>query len=185
MKITYVAALLLISGVSWAQAPAAPSLGYNFVELRFVDLDSNGGDGFRVGGSYRFEGNWFALGNITRLDFNNNIDATTFELGAGYIWPYRANWDFLANARVVRTDVSFPSGSADDTGFGLTGGVRGLVTERFEVRGSVNHINLDDNDTYLEIAGDYYFTNNLAAGLSLELAGDNDAFTVGARWYFR
>ena len=51
--------------------------------------------------------------------------------------------------------------------------------------GFVNHINLDDSDTFLELAGDYYFTEQFSAGISLEFAGDNDAFTIGARWYFR
>ena len=46
-------------------------------------------------------------------------------------------------------------------------------------------INLDNSDTYLELAGDYYFTAQFSAGLSLEFAGDTDAFTIGARWYFR
>ena len=58
------------------------------------------------------------------------------------------------------------------------------MTPKFEVRGSVNYINLDNSDTYLEIAGDYYFTERVAAGASLEFAGDADTFTIGARWFF-
>ena len=38
---------------------------------------------------------------------------------------------------------------------------------------------------YLELAGDYYFTQRFAAGLSVEFAGDTDVITFGARWYFR
>ena len=49
----------------------------------------------------------------------------------------------------------------------------------------MHHINLDNSDTYLEMAGDYFFTQNFAAGLSLEFAGDTDAWSLGARWYFR
>jgi len=67
----------------------------------------------------------------------------------------------------------------------LTGGIRGLITPQFEIRGAVHHINLDNSDTYLEMAGDYFFTQNFAAGLSLEFAGDTDAWSLGARWYFR
>ena len=87
--------------------------------------------------------------------------------------------------RIVRIDVDTPSGSANDTGIGLTGGIRGLITPQFEVRGAVNHINVDSSDTYLELAGDYYFTPNVAAGLSIDFGGDTDAWTIGARWYFR
>ena len=185
MKTLFALGILLIQGTALAQAPQQSSLKYNFAELRFVDLDVSGGDGFRLNGSYRVSGNWLVVGGVTSLDFNNNVDSTTVELGAGYFWPYRDTWDFVANARIVRMDVDTPGGSADDTGIGLEGGVRGLITPSFEVRGSVNHINLDNSDTYLELAGDYYFTPNFVAGLSVEFAGDVDALTLGGRWFFQ
>jgi hypothetical protein len=59
-----------------------------------------------------------------------------------------------------------------------------LIAPRFEVRGSVNHITVGDSDTYLDIAGDYYFTPQFAAGLSIEFAGDTDIITIGGRWFF-
>lgn len=184
MKTILLLSALLLHGAVWAQAPQPP-LSYNLAELRFVDVDRNGGDGFRLNGSYRLQGNWLLVGGLTRLDFNNDVDSTTVEIGGGYVWPYRNGWDFLANLRLVRSDVSFPLGSADDTGIGIAGGVRGMIAPQFEVRGAVNHISLDNSDTYLELAGDYYFTPNFAAGLSVEFAGDTDAWTLGARWYFR
>lgn len=185
MKTLFALGILLIQGTALAQAPAQSSVSYNFAELRFVDLDVGGGDGFELNGSYRVSGNWLVVGGITSLDFNNNVESTTLEVGGGYVWPYRDTWDFVANARVVRVDVDTPGGGGDDTGIGLLGGIRGLITPSFEVRGAVNHINLDNSDTYLELAGDYYFTPNFVAGLSVELAGDVDALTLGARWYFR
>lgn len=185
MRTLLITSLMLAHGFAFAQAPQQAALGYNYAELRFVDVDSNGGDGFRLNGSFQLEGNWLVVGGLSRLDFNNNVDSTTVELGAGYVWPYRSDWDFMANLRLVRTDVDFPTGSADDTGLGLTGGIRGLITPQFEIRGAVHHINLDNSDTYLEMAGDYFFTQNFAAGLSLEFAGDTDAWSLGARWYFR
>ena len=185
MRTLFALGILLIQGTVLAQAPSPSSVSYNFAELRFVDVDAGGGDGFRLNGSHRVTGNWLVVGGITNLDFNNNVDSTTVELGAGYVWPYRDTWDFVANARIVRMDVDTPFGGADDTGIGLAGGVRGLIAPNFEMRGFVNHINLDNSDTYLELAGDYYFTPSFVAGLSIEFAGDVDALTVGARWYFR
>ena len=185
MRTLLISGILLAHGFAWAQAPQQPAVSYTFAELRFVDVDRNGGDGFRLNGSWQLDGHWLIVGGITSLDFNNNVDTTTVELGAGYVWPYRSDWDFLANVRLVRTDVDFPLGSADDTGVGLTGGIRGLITPEFEIRGSVHHISLDNSDTYLELGGDYYFTQNFAAGLSVEFAGDTDAWTLGARWFFQ
>lgn len=189
MRIVLVLILCFANNVTWAQEqgepPAKSGLSYNFVELRYVDTDNNGGDGFELNGSFNVSGYWLAIGGITRIDFDGDVDATTIELGVGYFWPWRQGWDIVGNARIIRSDVDFPTGKADDTGIGLTGGLRGLLVDRFEVRGFAHYVNLDDSDIFLEIAGDYYFTGNIAAGLSIEFAGDADAITLGARWYFR
>lgn len=187
-KMLLIVATLLMYGTAAAQTTARPSqsgLSYNYAELRFVDVDSNGGDGFRFGGSYELNGPWLLLGAITALDFNSNVDSTLLELGGGYVWNYTDDFDLVGTLRLVRAEVDTPGGSANDTGFALSAGTRGLIAPQFEVRGSVNHINMDNSDTYLELAGDYYFTEQFSAGLSLEFAGDTDSLTIGARWFFR
>ena len=55
----------------------------------------------------------------------------------------------------------------------------------FALAGVAALVNLDNSDTYLELAGDYYFTEQFSAGISLEFAGDTDSFTIGARWFFK
>lgn len=184
--------MLFAHSVALAQTAGAqtngtsqPTLRYTYGELRFVDYDDNGGDGFRLNGSWDLGNNWLIVGGLTSADFNNNVDLTTFEIGGGYVWRYRPDWDIVGTARFVNSEVDTPGGSSDDSGIALSGGVRGFLAEKFEIRGSVNHINLDDSDTYLELAGDYYFTPQIAAGLSLEFAGDTDLISIGARWYFR
>ncbi len=159
-------------------------MDYTFAELRFVDVDIAGGDGFSIGGSYRTSGNWFILGTLTDVDFNNDVEAFTIELGGGYIWPYRPDWDLLATVQYINTDVDGPGGSVDDNGLSLAGGVRGRLAPQFEVRGSVNHVTIGDDDTFIELAGDYYFSREFAAGLSFDIGGDVDTFSVGVRWFF-
>ena len=187
-KTILIFAALLVHGTAAAQTTEQPSqstLSYSYAELRFVDVDTNGGDGFRFGGSYEFDGPWLLLGAITALDFNNSVDSTLLEVGGGYVWNYTDDFDLVGTLQLVRAEVDTPGGSVDDTGFALSAGTRGLLAPQFEVRGSVNHINLDNSDTYLELAGDYYFTEQFSAGVSLEFAGDTDSFTLGARWFFR
>ncbi len=186
MKMLFLLAGLLVQGVAIAQTveKKQTDLSYTYAELRFVDVDFRGGDGLRLNGSYALQNNWLIVGGLTALDFDNNVDITTLELGAGYIWKYSDDFDLTSTLRIVRSDIDAAGVSTDDTGFGLSAGIRGLLSPEFEIRGSVNHINLDDSDTYLELAGDYYFTENFAAGVTLEFAGDTDAFTIGARWYF-
>lgn len=180
-------ALLLMQGAAMAQtnANAPATLNYNYAELRFVDVDDNGGDGLRINGSLDLGNNWLLVGGLTSLEFNNNVDVDIIEVGVGYAWKYTPDWDLVGSARFVNADTDAFGGNSDDTGFALSAGTRGFLAPDFEVRGSVNYIDVDNSDTYLEIAGDYYFTQQISAGLSIEFAGDSDLFTIGGRWYFR
>ncbi|MCP4507504.1 MAG: hypothetical protein GY826_14075, partial [Fuerstiella sp.] len=81
MKRIYgLAVLCLLHSAAFAQTSAAPAadLGYTYAELRFVDYNDNGGDGFRVNGSYDLGNNWIILGGLTSADFNSNVDVDIF-----------------------------------------------------------------------------------------------------------
>ncbi len=186
MKILFLLAGLLLQGIATAQMVEEKpvNLSYSYAELRFVDVDFRGGDGIRFNGSYQLDGNWLIVGGLTSLDFDNNVDTTDVELGGGYVWHYSEDFDLVSTLRLVRSEVGAGGIDADETGFALSAGARGLLAPQFEIRGSVNHINLDNSDTYLELAGDYYFTEQVSAGVSFEFAGDTDAFTIGVRWSF-
>ena len=187
-KLLLLIAALSIQATAAAQSsqqPATSDLSYSYAELRFVDVDASGGDGFSFGGSYELDGQWILVGALTTLDFNNNVDSTLFDIGGGYVWNYSNDFDLVSTLRFVRAEVDTPGGDADDSGFALSSGVRVLLTPEFEVRGSVNHINLDNNDTYLQLAGDYFFTDQASVGVSLDFAGDMDNFSLGFRWFFR
>lgn len=184
-KVLVIVAAFFIVTTAAAQQPAQSDLSYSYAELRFVDVDVSGGDGLKVAGSYELNGPWILVGALTSLDFNNNVDSTLLELGGGYVWKYNRDFDFFSTLRLVRASVDTPGGDADDNGFAFSAGTRGYLTPQFEVRGSVNHINLDNSDTFLELGGDYYFTRQFAAGVTLDVGGDVDTFTLGARWFFR
>jgi len=185
--------LLLIAALSIQATAAAQSsqqagtssLSYTYAELRYVDVDTGGGDGFSFGGSYELDGPWILVGALNALDFDNNVDFTLFEIGGGYVWNYSNDFDLVSTLRFVRADVDTPGGDADDSGFAFSMGARALLTPEFEVRGSMNHLNLDNNDTYLQLAGDYFFTDDASVGVSLDFGGDMDNFTLGFRWFFR
>jgi hypothetical protein len=186
MKKLFLLAGLLLQGIASAQsAEQKPvDLSYSYAELRFVDVDFRGGDGIRINGSYELEGNWLIVGGLTALDFDNNVDSTLVEIGGGYVWHYSDDFDLVSTLRLVRSEIEVGGIDTDETGFAFSAGARGLLAPEFEIRGSVNHINLDNSDTYLELAGDYYFTDQFSAGVSLEFAGDTDVFTIGVRWFF-
>jgi hypothetical protein len=186
MKTLVLLAALLASSLATAQTSQQPHTGgvnYDYLELRFVDVDTNGGDGLRFGGSLDLGDNRLIVGSLTSLNFNNNVDATLFEVGGGYVWHYNNDFDFLATVQYVHIEAD--GARNPDDGIRFSGGTRGLITPQFEIRGFLNHTTAGDSDTYLEIAGDYYFNRQFALGLSFEFAGDNDVVTIGGRWFFR
>ena len=170
-----------------AFAPAqATELSYDYAELRFVDTEVGNldGDGLRLAGSYQISGNWLLVGGFSSLDFDNNVDTTTFDIGAGYVYRYRPEFDLVGYARVVHTEVDAGPFEEDDTGIALAGGVRGLFTPEFEGRATVNYINVDDSDTFFEFGADYHFTPQFSVGATLDVGGDADTLTIGVRWFF-
>lgn len=175
---------LPITVLAQEQGSQPRELSYTYGEVRYLDTD-RGGDGLRVGGSFSLDNNWLIVGDLTSLDYNPNVDVTTIEIGAGYVYDVDGEFDVVATLQYVHSEVETPFRDVDDDGLALSAGGRAMVTDEFEIRGFVHHINLDDNDTYLELAGDYYFSEKFSAGLSLEFAGDNDVLSIGARLYFR
>ena len=168
---------LLVQGTATAKS-GTNNLMYSYAELGFVDVGGNGGDAFRVGGSHRFHKNWLVVGGATLLT-GNNSDETVSDVGAGYVLNYKKNFDLVSTFRFVKDS------GAGENGYAFSAGVRRLLAPQFEVRGSINHLSIANGDTYLELGGDYYFSDRLSAGASLQLAGDSDTFMIGARWFFR
>lgn len=186
MKIRTWALVILAVGFGTGVPAAASDLSYNYAELRFVDTEigSQDGDGLRVAGSFEISQNWLVVAGITALDFDNSVDTTALEIGAGYVHRYNPNLDIVGYAKVVRTDVDFPGGDDNDTGIALAGGVRGRITPQFEGRATVNYFNVDETDTFFELGGDFYITSQFSAGATLEFGGDADSLTLGVRWFF-
>lgn len=171
-------------------ATAGNGLRYDYVELRFVDFEIDGGldgDGLAFGGSYRLDQDIFLVGSYTSLEsdarsfFGNNIDFSFLSFGAGYIIPHE-KIDLSAQFAFVTADAD-PGDS--ETGFHLKFEGRTLLKPAIEVRGSFNYRDIDDSDTYLQVGADYFFDANLSAGVTMDLMGDFDQITFGARYYFR
>lgn len=186
MKVLFLIACILIQGIAVAQADESNNLGYNYAELRFVDIDDRSGDGFQLNGSYQVKGNWILVAGVTAVSLDNNVDSTLAEIGGGYVLPFSDRMDLVSTLRFVSGESDTPAGGrVDDEGFGVSTGLRSRLDSRFEFRGLVNHINMEhDQDTHIEFAGDYFITQRIAAGASVKFAGDADSFTIGARWFF-
>ncbi len=170
----------------------ASGLSYSYGELRYVDLESNvfteEADGFQLGGSYRIDQQYFVFGQYADLDTDFGPvdgDLSQLKIGGGYIYPLNDRVDINSTLALVREDIDVDGvGDDDDIGFQITGGARTMLTNEIEVRGAFVFADVLDRNVYLEVAADYYFTDNLVAGITIEFAGDNDVLTFGGRYYF-
>ena len=180
-----VTAALLFAGTASAE------LNYDYLELRFVDAEIDAGsndidgDGIEFGGSYKIADKVHFFGSYRTLDFDG-VDLNTFRIGAGYMTSIAVDTDFVARVAYIDGEVDTGGRELDDSGFGLSAGFRRMFTPEVEGRAFLNHVDLDESgsETSLELAGDYFFTRQFAAGLALEFGDDATSWSVGGRYFF-
>lgn len=180
------ASLLATAGLALSAAAGASDLDYSYAELRFVDseIGNADGDGVSIGGSFDLGNNWLVVGNYTTLDFDGNVDANTLEIGAGYVYALDERWDLVSYAKVVRAELEANGFSADENGFALASGFRGMLTPVIEGRASINYVDIEESDSFVELGADYYFNEFISAGATINLGSEDDRFTLGVRWFF-
>ena len=184
-KMTFIKALAS-AAVLAASTASATDVSYDYFELRFdeAEIGSADGDGFQFGGSYNVTDNCIIVGGYQSLDFDGGVELTILEAGGGYVWAIDPAFDLFATGSILLGEVDTNFGDDDETGFKVVGGIRAKFHEQIEARASVNYADLDDSDTFIQLAGDYYFTPQFAAGVSVDLAGDVDSLTFGIRYFF-
>jgi hypothetical protein len=192
MRLTTPAIVALATlGGSAAILPAAvhaSDFGYTYAEFRYLDInaDNNGGDaeGGTAIGWYRLNERFFALGQLTKLDRDSGVDATTFAAGGGYILSLNDHWDVVGIATLRRAELDTGPRTLSDNGYGVQLGIRGMPIPRIETRAFVNYVDISKGDTSFFLSGDYSFTPTLAGGIAAEFGGDADTFSVGFRYAF-
>ena len=176
----------LVAALGAVSAAHATDLSYDYAELRWVDteIESVDGDGFQLGGSYEVSDQWLIVGEVSAVDFDFNVDITTFSVGAGYVVRYDEKFDLVGYARLIRANADFTGGDEDENGYSIAVGTRANPVENLELRGFLNHVDVFDRDTFIELGADYFFDPRFSAGATLQFAGDADTLTLGVRWFF-
>ncbi|MET0069537.1 MAG: hypothetical protein ABW096_05810 [Candidatus Thiodiazotropha sp.] len=183
------AAVLLLSALT-GYSTSLYAIDYSFVEGRFLldaefdDVDDDG-DGFRFAGSFQASNEIFAFAKYDDVELDDSdVDFSLLRIGAGYIHPLDASWDANVSLAYADAEADGPGGDEDESGFELSGGVRGMVKPQIEVRASLNYLDIEDSDTYFTLGGDYYIMPNISAGFELDMGGDYETMSIGARFYF-
>ena len=173
----------------------AASPSYDFVKAGYVQADiEDAGDfepsGFQIQGFKSLNENVYLTGRYGQLgeDVSGvDIDLDYVSAGVGYRYGLTQNTDFFGEVtyEYVNIDVELDSISGeDDNGYGITAGIRSMLSEQFELRGAIRYIDIEDDETAFEIGADYFFTPQLSFGATYVIADDVDLLGVSARYTF-
>jgi hypothetical protein len=160
---------------------------YTYVDGRYASFDNDGvdGDGFRFRGAYELESNLFVTGSLGLFEADDSdADLTVLSIGGGYYHPYIEGIDLVGIVELIRAEADANGNSNDETGFSLAGGLRASILPQLEGRAFLNYVDVADSDTYISFEGDYWITEQLSAGIGLDIGGDSDEIRFGARWSF-
>jgi hypothetical protein len=191
-------AVLIASILAAVASAQADELDYTYLEAGFGQVDIDGldedGDALFVGGSYGFGTNWLVFGEYSTAEFDAGagaeVDFDQFVIGFGAHFPIANAVDFVGRIGYVdaSADVSAPflgTVSVDDSGYALSGGLRALVAQRFELEGSIDYVDFgDSDDTGISLSGLYRFTDLFSLGARLASSDDSDEYGLFARFTF-
>jgi len=148
-----------------------------------LDIDGDGG-GF--GGSFEVGDSVFIQAGYQQTGFDYGIDFEQISAGIGYHAALSQSTDFFAALSYVTADISVSGGgSAKEDGYGATIGVRGMVTEKLELDGTISYVDLGDgaDGTALGAAAIYNFTEIFSLGLGVGFEEDAVIYGVSVRLY--
>jgi len=176
-------------------APAiADSPSYNFIQAGYqsIELDLGAGsdvdgDGYGLGVSFEIADNIFGFASFVTSDFDFGVELNQLQAGLGYRLGLTDNTDVFASLAYVYVEVEAGFfGSADDSGYGATIGVRSNVSDLIELFGEVAYVDLGGGSDGTAIGGGIWFnlTDNFALGLGAAFDDDVTSYGASARFYF-
>jgi outer membrane protein with beta-barrel domain len=189
-----VLAVVALAGMASAQADG---LSYSYAEGGFgmVDFDAinDEGDGYFIGGSLGLGTNWLGFVEYGLAEFDMSgatADVEEIQVGFGGHFPMSKSADFVGRIAYVDQSVEvsapgFGSASADENGYMLSAGVRGMALERLDLMGAIEYVDVgDSDDTGLMLRGLYQFTDMFSLGARAGFSDDATEYGLFARFTF-
>ena len=183
--------MLIVALLSLSATAAAEGLDYSFVQgsytqVEFDDLDIDG-DGFGIGGSLAIGDRFAVFAGVDTADLDFDVETTGWEVGGLYHAPLSDRVDFVSSLSYVSVEIDVPGfGSADDDGFGVGIGLRGMASPQLELSGGISYVDLNDSgdDTSFSAGMLYHFTDAFAVGLGGSWGDDASAYGISGRISF-
>jgi hypothetical protein len=192
MQLRTLSLLAALAAAVLPPAAGADTMDYSYAEIGFVhtELDSNfsdaEGDGLGLRGSLAINDTFFVFAGYQDLALDFDIDATVLQVGAGARWPLKDKLDVVGRLGIFKSEYEIGRRDEDEDGFVIGARVRGEVVPRFELEGGFDYADLDDlgNNTSLVGEARYFFMDQLAGGVLVEVGDDASSIGVNVRWTF-
>ncbi len=140
-------------------ALAAEGVSYNYLEGNFVfdeqvdatfgrkNVDDDG-DGFAAAASFAFSEMLFVNGSYTDASLDDSdLDVSQISVGVGaHSSEWTGAWDLFGVLSYEDFEFDSNRGSLDENGFGVAGGLRGMLSEALELNGAVQYVDVGDAD---------------------------------------
>src|SRR5690606_37924758 len=113
-------------------------------------------------------------------------DAARKLFGIGTHWDLTQKLSVFGRLAYTDVDLDLGAGNFGDDGATVSGGVRYMIGDGWEVRGGADYVSLDDggSDTFFTIGGNFFITDVVALSLDFEERDDTTTALVGLRFYW-
>ena len=193
-KIVFVSTLLLSLGT--AHAVESPRWDMASISYQSSDVDGEKLTGLSVLISKSLGENFFVVsrygsfsGDMEVSNVSVDLYFTNLSVGLGSRYSIAKNTDFFGvlSYENVEIENSAPEYYLSDSnsGYGLQIGVRSMISEKVELNGSINYVDIEDeSETGFGVSALYNFTGQFSAGVGYSQSGDVDSMSVSAVCFF-
>ncbi|HEX7012373.1 MAG TPA: outer membrane beta-barrel protein [Steroidobacteraceae bacterium] len=172
-------------------ASYAETMDYSYAEIGYVDTEFEGrgfdvdGDGFALRGSVAVNQTFFVFAGYEDIGLDEGVDLTTLNVGGGAHWPLNDRLDIVGRLGIVQAEIEAGPFEEDEDGFLLGARLRGAVSPKFELEGGVDYMDIDTGeDTFVVLEGRYFFVDQFAGGLGLQIGDDVTSIGLNLRVTF-
>lgn len=180
--------------LSSAAVLADNGISYSYIQASYQEVDVDvgegfdaDGDGYAVGGSVEINDAWFVFAGYASGDLESVVELDQLEAGGGYHAALSEKTDWYATLAYVSAEVSASGfGSADDSGVGVSLGVRSMVSPSLELYASASYADLGDGVDGTGFGAGLWYTvsGNIALGIGASFGDDVSSYGAGIRLYF-
>ncbi len=193
-KLLLASALLLSTGV--AQATDSVRWDMASVSLQSVEIDGDKMKGYGLAATTLLNENVIIAGHYSTI-FDDmmffgtklEIELSTMGLGLGYRHAISDKTDFygIVSYETIKADVSSGgySDDASESGVGLEVGIRSLMSEQFELIGSLKNVSIEDeSELSVDVTAMLHMSDSFSIFVGAGKADDATSMNAGVSLFF-